>query len=235
VKYRDILYQNYSQHFERPSQAEDVVHFAIFDSIYPAPEAEKGIVVDLACGRGSWLRWMQSRGAHELVGVDLSQFDLDAVGLPQAALVHQDLFSFLRGEKRQFSLIHAKDVIEHLTKDEVVDFLSLCRERLVPGGSLWISTFNALAPMAAQTWRGDFTHEMAFTPASMQQVMRACGFAEVEVRCCHPVPPTLNGRIRRWLLKPITALCQFTAHLRYGYSKDLNCLPTLLAFGKTSR
>ena len=233
MKYRDTLYHNYSTHFGAKPDLPDELHFAMFDKVYPPRPRVAGAVLDLACGRGAWLRWMAARGAKDVAGVDWSQFDLDAVNLPGATLTRGDIFEFLRKGTDLFSVIHGKDIIEHMTKDEVVEFLSLCRDRLVPAGSLWISTFNALAPMAAQTWRGDFTHEMAFTPGSMKQVMHACGFPEVEILCCHPVPPTLNGWMRLWLNKPVALICEFVTRLRYGSSGDLNCLPSLLAFGKT--
>lgn len=234
MNYRDVLYHDYSKHFGIGAPIPDEVHYAMFDNTYPALEGLEGAVVDLACGRGAWMRWMRHKGARQLTGVDLSQLDLDAVDIPGAELIRCDLFGFLRDDPRQFALIHAKDVIEHMTKDEVVEFLSLCRGRLLPGGQLWISTFNALAPMSAQTWRGDFTHEMAFTPSSMSQVMRACGFGEVRTFCTHPVPPSLKGRIRKLLMLPVSTACRFVAGLRYGAAANLDCRPTLVAIARNS-
>lgn len=232
VNYRDILYKDYSSHFEKPREVADSVQFDLFETIYPKDSLPSGLIVDLACGRGAWLRWMHKRGAKKLAGVDLSKSDLAVVALPECELLNQDIFQFLEKDPRLFSMIHAKDVIEHFTKDEVVRFLTLCRGRLEPGGILWISTFNALAPLAAQTWRGDFTHEMAFTPGSMKQVLRACGFSESVVTCCHPVPNSAKGWMRSLLLRPVIAACRLAANLRYGFSPDNQCGPSLLAFAR---
>ena len=233
MNYRDVLYRNYSSHFDHPTSVEDAVNFPMFAEIYRSLPNREVAVLDLGCGRGAWLRWMRSLGYVKLAGVDFSQGDLDSVAVPEAVLRQGDLFAFLREEGEAFGIIHAKDVIEHMTKDEVVEFLSLCRSRLVAGGQLWISTFNALAPMAAQTWRGDFTHETAFTPQSIRQVMHSCGFHAVEVRCCHPVPQSYGGKARKLLMMPISAICRAVAILRYGGTGDLDCRPTLLAMAQT--
>jgi predicted TPR repeat methyltransferase len=229
VNYRDVLYKDYSTHFSEPTAVADQVNFPMFEEIYQNLPDRQISVLDLGCGRGSWLRWMRHKGFTNLAGVDFSNTDLESVNLADAALEQGDLFAYLREAKGKFGVIHAKDVIEHMTKDEVVEFLMLCRARLLGGGQLWISTFNALAPMAVQTWRGDFTHETAFTPQSIRQVMHACGFPCVDVFCCHPVPLSLSGRIRKLLMSPIALTCQFIAVLRYGNSGMLDCRPTLLA------
>jgi predicted TPR repeat methyltransferase len=233
VNYRDVLYRDYSTHFSQPTSIGDDVNFPMFAEIYQSLPSRDARILDLGCGRGSWLRWMRNKGFQSLTGVDFSRVDLDNVGLADAVLQQGDLFAFLRSGTERFDVVHAKDVIEHMTKDEVVEFLTLCRARLVPGGQLWISTFNALAPMAAQTWRGDFTHETSFTPQSMRQVMHACGFPEVEVTCCHPVPRSLPGRLRKLMMIPVSAMCRFVAILRYGGGVNLDCRPTLLAMART--
>jgi len=69
----------------------------------------------------------------------------------------------------------------------------------------------------------------------MRQVMHACGFPEVEVRCVHPVPPTLKGKIRRALLAPVSAGAAFIAKLRYGGQGDFSCAPTLLAMATKAK
>ncbi len=229
MNYRDVLYRDYSTHFAQPTAAADAINFPMFAEIYQELPGRQGRVLDLGCGRGAWLRWMRTQGFGNLTGVDLSRIDLDGVALPEAVLHQADLFSFLKSSAEHFDVIHAKDVIEHMTKDEVVEFLGLCRERLAGGGRLWISTFNALAPMAAQTWVGDFTHETAFSPGSLRQVLHACGFSEVRVSCCHPVPRSGAGRARQYLMRPISAFCRLVAVLRYGGAGDLDCRPTLLA------
>jgi SAM-dependent methyltransferase len=235
VNYRDLLYSDYSTHFSREERPDDALAFAIFDGIYPSMPPGPLPVLDLASGKGSWLRWMKSKGFTNLSGVDLSVYDLEQTGIPEATLHREDLFGFLNRTENTYSLIHAKDVIEHMTKNEVVEFLTACLKRLVPGGQLWISTFNALAPMASQTWFADFTHETSFAPDSMRQVMHACGFPEVEVRCVHPVPPTLKGKIRRVLLAPISAAAAAIAKLRYGGKGDFSCAPTLLAMATKAK
>jgi len=235
MSYRETLYTNYSRHFDVSKVGSEAQHWAMLDATYGTDWVADGPVLDLGCGRGAWLRWAKAKGVKELEGVDLSALDLEAAADSGATLHQQSIFEFLADEKRRgvYAIVHAKDLIEHLTKDEVVEFLTGIRVILKPGGKLWVSTFNALAPGAVDTWRGDFTHETAFSPRSMAQVMRACGFESVDVRAIHPVPPGWKGSLRRLLYLPMRRLMGMAIQLRYGFSKDVQTAPTLVGVGTT--
>ena len=115
-----------------------------------------------------------------------------------------------------FDIIHAKDVLEHLTPAEVLAFLAACRQALKPGGELWLLTFNAQSPFAAATRYGDFTHQGGFTPASMVQVLTASGLVPTEVRGIHATPNTLNGILRRVIWKMGTPFFRLLLKARHG-------------------
>ena len=68
--------------------------------------------------------------------------------------------------------------------------LALCRTSLRPGAALVIQVPNGESPFAGRIIYGDYTHETAFTQASMGQVLRAAGFGSVT---CLPVRPVVYG------------------------------------------
>ena len=57
---------------------------------------------------------------------------------------------------------------------------------LKPGGRWIIHAPNGNSPFFGTIRYGDFTHEQAFTPSSLQQLLKASGFARIEFAECAP-------------------------------------------------
>ena len=90
------------------------------------------------------------------------------------------------------------DIIEHFTKNELVDLLHLIQNYLNPGGIAIFRTPNLDAPMATVYANGDFTHENYMNASSAQQVMMACGFEKVQVfESNMQIPNALKEIIRK--------------------------------------
>jgi hypothetical protein len=82
------------------------------------------------------------------------------------------------------------DVLEHLTRPEALDLLRLAAGRLTPGGYVLLSVPNAACPEFGLRRYGDITHEMAYTPGSVSQLMRLAGLGDVRV---HELRPRVHG------------------------------------------
>jgi 2-polyprenyl-3-methyl-5-hydroxy-6-metoxy-1,4-benzoquinol methylase len=240
VNYRQVLYSRYSQSLGNTDLSETETLTQIFASVYPALASDRNtLIADVGCGQGAWLAWAASQGYKNLIGIDSSQSELDlAQHLPDIELIQGDAIAVLAKHERQFGLIHTKDLFEHFTKNEAVEFLHVCYEALKPGGELWIYTFNAQAWFAEATRYGDFTHELAVTPASLAQVLRATGFTVMSVQGRLPTPRTFGGLGRRVLFRVLDPIGRLAITARHGYrvsdpDVDLNTtLPDLLARAK---
>lgn len=238
MDYRETLYRNYSDSLRRVSI--DSVHHAVFSECYPELPAKKSSLIgDLGCGQGIWLRWLAGLGYNNLVGIDVSLAELKlADQTPVIRWIHGQATEVLQKTEERFDLLHCKDLLEHFTKDEAVAFLTACRNALCPGGELWISTFNAQAWFAPVTCYGDFTHELALTPSSLAQVLRATGFEVVSVQGFHGCPPTPGGKMRRAGFKLLDFLARWIIDARHGRSKTVSnvdlttALPDIFARGR---
>ena len=240
MDYRQVLYSRYSQSLGNTGLSETAIIPQIFASVYPPLASDRNILVaDVGCGQGAWLAWAASQGYENLIGIDSSRSELDfAKNLPGIELIHGDAIAVLRKHEDQFGLIHAKDLFEHFTKNEAVEFLRACHEALTPDGELWLYTFNAQGWFAAATRHGDFTHELAVTPASLAQVLRATGFKAISVQGRLPTPRTAGGLGRRLLFRVLDIVGRFIITARHGHrvSNDNvdfgTTLPDLLAIAK---
>jgi hypothetical protein len=81
-------------------------------------------------------------------------------------------------------------VIEHLTKDELIDVTDEVFRTLKPGGRWIVHAPNGLSPFCGVMAYGDLTHEMAFTPESLTQLFLSGGFKSATF---HEDPPAVRG------------------------------------------
>ena len=236
--YRDLLYRDYSASFAGQKVMDAGVQHAQYEATYDAlPQSREAVIADLGCGKGEWLGWMAGKGYHQLTGVDLSPADLAVArqNAPERNWVEENVITFLEGKSAEYQLIHAKDIIEHFTKDEFIRFLMAAKGALKPGGELWLLTFNAQSPLSAAIRYGDFTHELGLTPASLAQCLRACGFAHLSVQGRHYCSQSKSGRMRRLLGWAVFRAARLVLKIRHGEAArergvDLHCTePDLFA------
>jgi len=74
----------------------------------------------------------------------------------------------------------AFDILEHISYDEMHEFISSIYSLLKPGGILIAQSPNAMSPLSPFLF-ADYTHRSFFTPSSMNQVLLSGGFTHVEL------------------------------------------------------
>ncbi len=224
MTYRDKIYQKYSTIFQGRDAA---LNFDAAFAEKQAPVFEKRLgrhlpadknatIVDLACGGGDFLYFLKRRGYTNLTGVDLSpqQVTLARQVIPQVE--EGDVIAFLEKNPGRFDLITAFDLIEHLTKDEVLSFLEKAYAALKPGGKLILQTPNGDSPFVGTILYGDFTHELCLNPASATKLLKLCGFGAVS---CYEMGPVTHGFVswaRRLLWIKVRLLLKFVHLIETG-------------------
>lgn len=139
-------------------------------------------IIDLACGCGFFLYFLQKLGYSRSEGIDLSDEQLriaEEAGVRNAK--KGDIFEYLDKFEKHFDMVVANDVIEHLTKSEVLLLLDRIHRSLTADGIVLISTVNAHSLFGMGMVFNDFTHEQAFTPMSLSQVLRVCSFKVISL------------------------------------------------------
>ena len=133
-------------------------------------------VLELGCGTGGFLLYLQARGLDRFVGVDADP-NLAAV-IPPALNGHfqcADAGAYLRAAPGPFDRIVLLDVLEHFTAADACALISLARDALAEDGRMVVRVPNAESPWGAKNQYGDLTHKTAFTKASLAQLADACG------------------------------------------------------------
>ncbi len=166
---------------------------------FPAPRDAE--VLDVGCGHGAIMYAARQAGYLNVRGVDGSPEQVEAarkLGIP--GVTQGDLLGTLKGQADgSLDVVVAFDVIEHFTKDELLVVVDEVLRVLKPSGRWIIHTVNACSPFGGVGRYGDLTHELAFTPTSIAQLIFSSGFVSLCSFDDTPVPHGFKSAVR-WLL-----------------------------------
>jgi cyclopropane fatty-acyl-phospholipid synthase-like methyltransferase len=171
------------------------------------PTDRNAAILELGCGHGALLHVLRGTGYTNARGVDGSPEQVAAARRLGVAGVEQgDLLSALAAtHNASLDVVVAFDVIEHFTKDELVALVDEVFRVLRPGGRWIIHAPNAEGPFGGRMRHWDFTHELAFTRASLTQLLMSSGFTRVACYEDRPVPHGVKSAVRAALWALIRA------------------------------
>lgn len=201
--YRHAFYQNQAEwHGYRSVESVAQLHEtrAAYYEWYTRgwmPADKSARVLDIGCGSGQFLYFLRKSGYTHCEGIDLDKIQIQ-IGKDLGLNVHESAaFEYLSEANGQYDVIAMLDIIEHFTREELFPLLELVVRCLKPGGSLISSVPNATSPNGLQCVYADITHEIAFTPTSMKELMFCHSLVDVEFRDPWPAPIGMKRRIYR--------------------------------------
>ena len=147
-------------------------------------------IVDLGCGYGSFLFLLKSLGFKNLTGVEVSVEQVQvakSLGLNNE-IIETDIFNYFKiDEKKTVKVFVLKDVIEHLKREEIFDLFDKINQRIDPKGIVVIHVPNASGIFGMTIRYGDLTHELAFTPKSIRQLLNTFDYKKIEITEDKPI------------------------------------------------
>ncbi len=197
-KYRQRIYADYVNAGSAPLAPADISGLAprraylakLIGDHFPADR--DATILELGCGHGALLHFARQAGYSKIAGVDESEAQVAAArALGIGGVRHINLFAALRDTAADSQdAVVAFDVIEHFTKDELIDVVDEVRRVLKPGARWIIHVPNGVSPFAGVSRYGDLTHELAFTPESLAQLLLASQFRTLD---CYEDAPIAHG------------------------------------------
>jgi SAM-dependent methyltransferase len=145
------------------------------------PENKNAKILDIGCGDGKFLFFLQQNGYADIEGLELSEQQAEEARKHIKCPVHvvDDTLAFLREHSSTYQTITTNDVLEHVPKRETVSFLMAVLEALRPGGNVVINVPQASGFTSLFCRYNDFTHETIFTEMSLKQILFSAGFSDV--------------------------------------------------------
>ena len=132
-------------------------------------------VLEVGFGNGDFLSWAQAAG-YEICGVEINEEFVTSAMARNFKVWLGDISLIDFGSSSPFDVIVVFDVLEHLTKGEILKTLRTFHNLLKPGGSVIARFPNAGSPFGVWAQFGDITHETPLSGARMIQLGAMTGF-----------------------------------------------------------
>jgi 2-polyprenyl-3-methyl-5-hydroxy-6-metoxy-1,4-benzoquinol methylase len=213
---RGRLYESYATQHSGPGSADatKVIYRRDIRPLLPPPLA--GPVVDIGCGSGQLVRCL-AEDDYDAAGIDVSPEQVALAGAAGLGTVRQGDYRELLGERPgALAAVTATDLLEHLTKAEVLDTFDAVAAALRPGGRFIARVPNAVSPFGGHIRYGDFTHETWYTERSVRQLAAAAGLGAVLVIGCPPPVHGVASAVRATLWKPVSGLFKLALAVETG-------------------
>lgn len=145
--------------------------------------------LDLGCGRGEWLLWLQERGIAAS-GVDGNPVMVQHCQARGLTVHHADLLQHLQSlPDRSVRLVSSFHVIEHLPFEVLFVMMTNIHRVLVPGGLMILETPNPENILVgSHTFHHDFSHRSPITPTSIEFLAQYQGFVQTQIMRRNPYP-----------------------------------------------
>jgi len=185
------------------------------------PSDRNAPILDLGCGCGEFIYFLQKEGYTSVWGVDISPEQIEvarSIGAKQVEV--GDALTYLRLHSNSYALVNAQNLLEHCERDELLELLRSIFDSLKPDGILLAVVPNAASPWGLRTRYWDITHELSFTPSSMTQVLLATGFTNFRFLEYGPVVHGIVSAIRAGLWQLVRLLLKIYILIEVASTED---------------
>ena len=144
------------------------------------PTDRQARILVISCGPGYLLTLLQQEGYANVLGIDSRADKLRYALERKLPCQMAEAFPFLEQARDPFDAIILESEINHLTKEEIIEFFRLCRDRLTPGGTLILHSLNGANPLTGTVALAqNIDHYNTFTDYSLSQALRLGGFEDL--------------------------------------------------------
>jgi O-antigen chain-terminating methyltransferase len=147
-------------------------------------------VLELGCGRGEFLELLREAGITAR-GLDINDAMVQQSRNRGLDVVKADALEYLTGlPEGSLGGLFAAQVVEHLQPSYLQRLIELAATKMRPGGVIVLETINPSCWVAFfESYIRDLTHVKPLHPETLQFLVRAAGFVQVEIEWRAPVGP----------------------------------------------
>jgi len=146
------------------------------------PQDKRANVLVVSCGPGYFVNLLNKQGYSNVLGIDSAP---EKVKYAQQKNLHcrvEQAFPSLEKSKDQYDVIFCEQELNHLTKEEILSFLTLCWTSLRRGGTLMVHALNGANPITgAESLAQNFDHFNTFTEYTLRQVLEYSHFSDIRI------------------------------------------------------
>ena len=146
-------------------------------------------VLDIGCGRGEFLELLRDRGIAAR-GIDNNHEMVEVCKERDLICDETDALSFLLSQPdASIGGLFSAQVVEHLEPSYLLPLLDTAYLKLRPGAKIILETINAASWSAFfHSYIRDITHVRPLHPETLEYLVSASGFQNVQIRYLSPYP-----------------------------------------------
>jgi 2-polyprenyl-3-methyl-5-hydroxy-6-metoxy-1,4-benzoquinol methylase len=146
------------------------------------PQDKQSRILVISCGPGYFVNLLTKHGYTKVLGIDSFPEKVKHAQEKNLNCQVAEAFPFLEHNHEPFDVIFCEQELNHLTKEEILAFLKLCRENLSSHGTLIVHVLNGANPITgAEALAQNFDHYNTFTEYTFKQVLHYSGFEDIQV------------------------------------------------------
>lgn len=136
----------------------------------------------ISCGPGYFVNLLREEGYKNIIGIDSFAEKIAYAKKHNLNCKVAHGFDYLKEHPDTFDFIFGEQEINHLTKDEIIQFLELAHSALKEKGTLIIHSLNGANPITGpEALAQNFDHYNTFTDYSLKQVLEYTKFCKISV------------------------------------------------------
>lgn len=193
-KYVDALYKNLNKFDESAFKRNAKTISQIYSK--SLPKNRSALILDLGCGPGYFVYALKTMGYTNVEGIDTSEQQVAIAKGYGLNVIQCDLFEFFLDKNQQYDVIIATDILEHLTKNEIIELLDIANKALRPEGIFICAVPNASSPFGTRLRYVDLTHEVGFTEETLKEIFEVTNFKVSHISGEKVRPRTIKAVIR---------------------------------------
>jgi len=150
------------------------------------PDNKNAKTLIISCGPGYFVYMLNQHGYKNVLGIDSDSVKTGYAKQKGLKCDSERAFEFLNQNlgtiENAYDVIIAEQEINHLTKEELLDFLKLCRDNLKEGGILMVHCINGANPIVgSESLAQNFDHYFTFTEYSLKQALEVTNFRDITI------------------------------------------------------
>lgn len=148
------------------------------------PDNKDAKILVISCGPGYLVNMLNEHGYKNVRGIDSDAEKIAHAVSHKLNCEQAEAFPFLAETQETFDVILPEQELNHLTLEEQLLFLDLCKPLLRPGGYMLVYGLNGANPMVgSQNLTDNIDHFNLFTEYSLTQTLEAAGYHRIK-----PIP-----------------------------------------------
>ena len=169
------------------------------------PQDKNSQILIVSAGPGYFILFLNQLGYGNVLGIDTDAARVEYAVKRNLNVIVAHAFDFLSSTEDHFDAIVLEQEINHLTRQEFLDFLKLTRKRLVKGGRVILNATNYANPITAPDHLAhNLNHFSGWTGHSLRQAFEYSDFRSSK---CYPLDNyVLYENPLNYIAKAVTGL-----------------------------